>query len=241
MWLRSLLLLMVLPCGVSAQRFLREGFSNQMESDFKGEMALDESEAASGMTREMFLMQDVEWELQKIDFSSVKDSKLRNHLQGFFKDPLKLKLSKRKGKYGLRAMAQMESGKRLRAFWRQAGGGSRLPASELVNVDYDEAVKSRLSTLEFEIQVPPVEKKSRQLPSVVVSVPIEPGTMNGKAIVPRGAGSVKVLPIGHIEGSTPKLEVGRAHVSLPMKAGLVDPSWARGREIFRKGRPTGMV
>ena len=239
MWFH--LLLLILPCTVSGQRFLREGFSNQMESDFKGEMRLEENEMASGMTREMFLMQEVEWELQPVDFSSIKDGKLRNHLRGFFKDPIRLKLSKRKGKHGLLAMAQMGSGKRLRAYWRQAGGGSRIPSSELVNVDYDQAVKSRLSTLDFEIQVPPLGKKSKQVPSVIVSVPIEPGTMNGKAIVPRGAGSVQVLPIGHVEGSTPKLEVGRAHVGLPMKAGLVDPSWARGRAIFRKGRPTGMV
>ena len=96
---RPTLLLFVTYLGlVSAQRFLREGFSNQMESDFRGEMKLDESDMASGMTREMFLMQEIDWELQPVDFAGVHDSKLRRHLQGFFKDPVKLKLSKRKGK-----------------------------------------------------------------------------------------------------------------------------------------------
>jgi hypothetical protein len=240
MWFKSLLCLILLS-AVSAQRFLREGFSNSMESDFKGEMKLGESELASGMTREMFLMQGVDWELQPINFADVKDAQLRRHLQGFFKDPIKLKLSKRRGKYGLRAIGELGTGKRLRAYWRQVGGGGRTQSSEFLEMSYDEAVKARLSQLEFEIQLPPL-KGSKDLPSVICSVPIEPGTMNGKAIVPRGAGSVKVLPIGHVSGGdAPVMKVGRAHVTLPMKNGIVDPSWARGRTIFRKGRPTGFV
>lgn len=66
--------------------------------------------------------------------------------------------------------------------------------------------------------------------------------MNPKAIVPRGAGSVLVLPEGRSdEEEVLTLNAGKAHVSLPMKSGIVDPAWAKGRLIFRKGRPTGPV
>jgi hypothetical protein len=241
MWIRTVCLLMLFG-GASAQRFLREGFSSQMEGDFKSEMKLDESELASGMSREMFLMQEINWELQPADFKAIKDGKLRRHLQTYMNEPIKLKLSRRKGKYGLRAMGQLSSGKKLRAYWRQAAQNTQLKASDFLDVSYDEAVKSRLSMLEFEVQLPPVDKKSKKLPSVIYSVPFEPGTMNAKAIVPRGAGTVKVLPVGReADGVTPTLNVGKGHVSLPMRAGIVDSGWARGRAIFRKGRPTGVV
>jgi hypothetical protein len=235
--------LLMLFGGASAQRFLREGFSSQMEGDFKSEMKLDENELASGMSREMFLMQEVNWELQPADFKTIKDGKLRRHLETYMSEPIKLKLSRRKGKHGLRAMGQLGSGKKLRAYWRQSGQNTQLKASDFLDVSYDEAVKSRLSMLEFELQLPPVDKKSKILPSVIYSVAFEPGTMNAKAIVPRGAGIVKVLPVGRdANGDTPTtFIVGKGHVSLPMRAGIVDAGWARGRAIFRKGRPTGVV
>lgn len=241
MW-KGLLLCFFLFRETSAQRFLREGFSNQMESDFKGEMKLDENESASGMTREMFLMKDIDWEIQPVSFSSIKDSKIRRHVQSFFNEPVKLKLSSRKGKHGLRAVGKLQSGKRLRAFWRQTGGGPRLSTSEFLKVNYEDAIQNRLSVMEFEIQLPPPGSKSKSLPSVIFTVPVEPGTMNAKAILPRGSGTVKVLP----NGREPKeswqiLNVGKAFVSLPMKAGLVDASWAKGRSIFRRGRSTGVV
>lgn len=227
---------------VKAQRFLREGFSNQMESDFKGEMKLDENESASGMTREMFLMKEIEWEVQPVDFKKIKNAKMRRHLESFFNEPVKLKLSARKGKYGLRAVGQLQSGKRLRAFWRQKGGAPRLKTSDFLSVDYDDAVRTRLSVVEFEVQLPPADRKSKTLPSVIFTVAVEPGTMNAKAIIPRGTGTVRVLPDGHGMGEKAStLEAGKAYVSLPMRAGLVDPSWARGRSVFRKGRFTGTV
>ena len=241
MWIQTVCLLMLFG-GVSAQKFLREGFSSQMEGEFKNEMKLGDNQLVSGMTREMFLMQEVDWELQPADFNSIKDGKLRRHLQTYMSEPIKLKLSGRKGKYGLRAMGQLGSGKKLRAYWRQSGQKTQLGASDFLDVSYDEAVKSRLSMLEFEVQLPPVDKKSKKLPSVIFSVAFEPGTMNPKSIVPRGAGTVKVFPVGReADGTTPTLDVGKGHVSLPMRAGIVDSGWARGRAIFRKGRPTGVV
>lgn len=209
-----------------------------MGSDARSETKLEENESASGMTREMFLMKEIDWELHLAEFSKIKDGKLRRHIESFLKEPVTLKLSTRKGKYGLRAMGQLPSGKRLRAFWRQTGGGA-LPKGDFLSASYDDAVRTRLSMLEFEVQLPPLGKK-KGLPSVIYSVAVEPGTMNAKAIVPRGAGVVKVLPKGRNDEKE-EISLGKSMVSLPMRAGIVDPGWAKGRAVFRNGRSTGSI
>jgi len=239
--LRVTLILVCCLMGVSAQGFLREGFSSQMGSDVRNEYKLEDNEATGGMSREMSLMKEQDWELHPADFSGIKDAQLRRHIESFFKQPVLMKLSPRKGKYGLRAMGVGPAGKKLRGFWRQTGG-TALKAGDFLTASYDDAVRTRLSTLEFEVQLPPVNKKNKGLPSVVYSVAVEPGAMNAKAIVPRGAGRVRILPNGH--GSNDKdesLELGKAHISIPMRAGIVDPGWAKGRAVFRKGRPAGIV
>jgi len=239
--LSTLLLLICGMINVSAQGFLREGFSSQMGSDARNEMKLDDSESANGMSREMYLMKEIDWELHPADFSGIKDARLRRHVESFFEQPVLMKLSPRKGKRGLRAMGQSSGGKRLRGFWRQAGG-TTLKTGDFLTVGYDDAVRTRLSMLEFEIQLPPVNKKCKKLPSIIYSVAVEPGSMNAKSIVPRGAGLVRILPKGNSQQSNEEsIQLGKAHGSLPMKAGIVDPSWAKGRTVFRKGRSTGMV
>jgi hypothetical protein len=226
---------------VRAQGFLREGFNSQMGSDARNELKLSDNESANGMSREMFLMKSIDWELHPTDFSGIKDSRLRHHVETFFKQPVVMKLSPRNGKHGLRAMGLSHSGKRLRGFWRQVGG-LPLKSSDFLTASYDDAVRTRLSVLEFEVQLPPLDKKANSLPSVIYSVAVEPGSMNAKSIVPRGACRVRILPNGHNpSGADEILHLGKAHVSLPMKSGIVDPGWARGRMVFRKGRSTGMV
>jgi len=200
----------------------------------------DEPGAANGMTREMFLMKDKTWELQPVDFTCIKNLKLRHHCQNFLSKPVQVKLSTRQGKFGLRAQGQLQSGKRLRAFWRQSTPSSK--GENFMKLSYDEAVKKRLTTIEFELQLPPTDKKSRKLPSVIYSVVVEPASMNPKAMVPRGAGNVRVLPEGHSDDvKVETLNAGKAYVSQPMRNGIVDPGWAKGRLIFRKGRPAGTV
>lgn len=218
---------------------LREGFSSKVGSDARNRMK-DEAGASNGMTREMFLMKDKTWELQPVDFSCINNLKLRRHCQKFLSHPVQMKLSNRKGKFGLRAQGRLKSGKRLRAFWRQSTPGAK--GDDFLSLSYDEAVKQRLTTIEFEVQLPPTDKKLRKLPTVIYSIVVEGGAMNPKAIVPRGAGSVRVLPEGHSdEEEVDTLNVGKAHISLPMKSGIVDPGWAKGRPVFRKGRPTGSL
>jgi len=222
--------------AVSAQRFLREGFSNQMDSDFKAETQLDENEAMQGMTREMFLMQDQEWELQPPQLE-MENPALQHHIQKYLKKPLQLRLMKRKGKYGLRAVGRMQDGKKVRAFWRQ-GVAKQIKASDFLEVPYDEAVRSRLFLVEFEVQLPGKNKKSPV--SVVYQVPLESGTMNPKAMVPRGTAHVRVYPDGNTKDDC--LEAGKCNVGVvSMRPGLVDPSWAKGRPVFRKGRPAGII
>eukprot|EP00525_Craspedostauros_australis_P005717 CAMPEP_0198128204 /NCGR_PEP_ID=MMETSP1442-20131203/48802_1 /TAXON_ID= /ORGANISM="Craspedostauros australis, Strain CCMP3328" /LENGTH=115 /DNA_ID=CAMNT_0043788315 /DNA_START=36 /DNA_END=383 /DNA_ORIENTATION=- len=115
-------------------------------------------------------------------------------------------------------------------------------------MSYDEAVRTRLPALEFEVQLPPIagaaRKGKKKLPSVICSVIVEQGAINKKAMIPRGSGKVSVLPTGRSASEAvdmQTIQAGRTHVTIPMKAGLVDPSWARGRSIFRRGRPTGSV
>ena len=206
---------------------------------------MDEKDALMVMSREMYLMKDLNWEVEPPELDeggALLDSSLKRHIMKYLSSPVQLNLQQKQGKYGMRAIGKMESGKKLRAFWRQQPPGltTQLKASELLEVSYDEAARSRLSMVEFEIQLPPLSKASKkQLPSVVYSVAIEPGTMNPKAIIPRGAGRVKVYPKGR-DNSDP-IEAGTANVGLAMRAGLVDPSWAKGRMVFRKGRSAGVI
>jgi hypothetical protein len=237
---KYLLFFSLLFAVTHAQGFLRKG--NQMDSDTRAENKLDEDDALSGMTREMFLMQDCDWELQPpvLDDDCAVDLRLRRHIQQYTRTPVKLQLLKRKGKYGLRAVGKLDSGKKLRAFWRQGGTGSsatRLKSSDFLQASYDDAVRSRLFMVEFELQLPKLNKK-QPAPSIVYSVAVEPGSMNSKAMVPRGAGRVKVFSAGR---DAPAVPAGKCNVGVSMRAGLVDPSWAKGRAIFRKGRPAGII
>ena len=230
--------LALLSWRASAQRFLREGFSNQMESDFRSEAALEDNQALSGMTREMFLMQDLEWEVEPPTRLHIADRGLQRHVEKYIRHPIHLKLMKRQGKHGLRAVGTTDDGKKLRAFWRQAniGSSNRLKASDLLEAPYDDAVKSRLFMVEFEIALPSYKKNQ---PSVVYQVAVEGGGMNPKSMVPRGGGTIKIYPARE-KKSAPVL-AGTAPVGLRMKPGLVDPNWSRGRTIVRMGRTNGFI
>ncbi|CAB9505846.1 expressed unknown protein [Seminavis robusta] len=230
------LTLIITLLGVSqGQRFLRN--TGQARAQVQAEMELDGVDLG-GMSREMFLMKDKNWELLPPDLEGVSGS-MKRHILKYFKDPVKLSLQKKTGKYGRRAIAKTEAGQKLRAYWRESPPGTieRFKPSELLDVPYDDAVRSRLSMVEFEVQLPP-RPKSKKLPSVVYSVAIESGSMNPKCIVPRGAGRIRVYPEGR---SGKPIDAGPGNFGLSIRSGLVDPGWARGRPAFRKGRPTGLI
>ncbi|KAG7342561.1 hypothetical protein IV203_007654 [Nitzschia inconspicua] len=259
------LTVLLLPTSVESN-FLRDGFSSKIGNDAKSRMKLDDAGgAAAGMSREMFLMKDRQWELQplqSVDFTAIKDMSLRKQCQRYLQQPVRIKLSQKRGKYGLRAVGELPSGQRLRGFWRPASGsGSGIGSgtgSDMLKIGYDEAIRQRLTTVEFELQLPSSSssssrgrrnkqnaesKKTSSLPSIIYSITMEPGAMNKKAVVPRGGGSVRILPHGHGDGgeSSTTIEVGKAYVTIPMRNGLVDPGWAKGRMAFRRGRSVGSI
>ena len=159
-----LLSLLFLPNGVDAG--LREGFSSKVGTQNRSKK--DDAGALNGMTREMFLMKDNDWELHPVDFSCIRNLKLRRHCQKYLSRPVTMRLSARNGKYGLRASGQIGD-KRLRGFWRQSPPSSK--SGNILDIGYDEAVRRRLTSIEFELQLPPTDKKSRKLPSVIYSFP----------------------------------------------------------------------
>lgn len=229
------ILLLTLMKGVYAG--LRQGFSTTLGSQDRSRS--DEAGMRNGLSREMFLMKNKQWELQPVNFECIKDLKLRRHCQKYLSRPIKMKLSARGGKYGLRAQG-LCGGKRLRGFWRQNVPDEK--RDDFLKIGYDEACSQRLSSIEFEVILPPTDKKSRKLPSVIYSVVVETGSMNQKAIVPRSSGTVRILPEGRGNGEDDKiLSIGKAFVTLPMRSGIIDPGWSRGRSFFKKGRTTGLV
>jgi hypothetical protein len=223
-----------------------------MDIDLKNEMSY-ESEGSidrfSGMNREMLLMQKLKWvieppKLQQQPLSTKDnaclDSRLKQHIQKYLGGgPVEIKLQTKKGQYGLRAVGIMKNGKKLRAFWRESPSIARIKTADFMTSNYDDAVRSRVLTVEFEMQLPPIGK-NKVLPSVVYQVAVEPGIMNPNAVITRGSGKVIVYPSGH-DAANQRIEIGTCNVGMSMKAGLIDPNWARGRPFFRKGRSLGLV
>jgi hypothetical protein len=278
--------------NVYGQRFMRQGFSGN--EDFGAEMKLDagDADAAVGMTREMFLMKDIKWQIPPIEFTDTCDDiidpnkykslrtldpYIRQHIVSYLggrrhRQPMSLSLFKKRGKFGLRAIGTTDDGKKLRGFWRQATTdlqqqqqlGTGRKSENFLTMSYDDACKARLFTVEFEIQLPPIINKKKNgekiMPSVVYQVPVESGSMNPKAIIPRGVATVLVFPYGRpsrndnivstsigssdtlITKVPPPLPVGTCRIGVvKMRPGLVDPSWSKGRPIFRSGRSAGIM
>lgn len=232
LFLSCVALLLTSLTSSSAQRFV----SSQAKAQIQAEMELDGD--LGGLSREMFLMKEKKWELLPPILDSLSTN-LREHVLEYLNDPVKLSLQTKKGKYGMRAIGKTCSGQKLRAYWRESlpTRAIKVGASDLLEAPYDAACRSRLSMVEFEVQLPPM-KKGTGLPSVVYCIAVEPGSMNPKAIVPRGAGKIKIYPEGR---ESKALEAGPGNIGLSMRAGLVDPVWAKGKSIFRKGRPAGVI
>jgi len=91
-------------------------------------------------------------------------------------------------------------------------------------------------------------------PSVVYRVPIQGGHVNPFGMVSKSRATVTLYPEGRtlaasnasgLGASGAKRDVmiplGMTNVHLPLGPGLVDPSWAKGRKLFWKGRSLGLV
>lgn len=99
-------------------------------------------------------------------------------------------------------------------------------------------------------------------PSLVYRVPIQTGHVNPMGMVSKSRATVTLYPYGRTlataaAASTPTpsssstsreggggdlaIPLGMTNVHLPLGPGLVDPSWAKGRKLFWKGRSVGLI
>lgn len=222
--------------------FMRDGFNAGMDREFSPEN--QEIDDSGGMTQEMLMMKNQEWQLNPIDFSKVPNAKLKKHLKSLVGKPTRIKVTNLPLKRGLgyRAMAKTSSGRKLRAAWRAGTRRNEVKSKDLVHESYEEAVRRRngAAHVNIELMLPPVSKGSKDLPSLVYDIVVERGSVNPEAIITRNKGKVTLYPKGY-KNKQDKIDVGFAQASMPMKAGIVDPAWARGRTIFRKGRSVGQV
>ena len=90
--------------------------------------------------------------------------------------------------------------------------------------------------------------------SLVYRVPITKGQVNPFGMVSKSRATVTLYPKGRTLAAAnasgrdalnaPRdlaVPLGLTNVHLPLGPGLVDPSWARGRKVFWKGRSVGLV
>jgi hypothetical protein len=242
------LLFYIIPLVFAARGggFLRDGFNNRMEREF-GSEASQQVDELGGMSPEMLVLKNQEWELGGVrqQLNVITDKDLRKHVQQFIAKPALIKGTgvavRTASNVGYKAVAKTAQNKKLRAVWKQGTVTNRVTSRDLLSVSYDDAIRRRTGAthVQWELILPPVPG-SRTLPSVVYTVPIQLGSVNPEAVVVSSEGSVVLYPNGSKDKAN-KIELGTVSVTMAMKAGLVDPSWARGRTIFRKGRSVGFV
>ena len=114
--------------------------------------------------------------------------------------------------------------------------------------------------VELEVLLPKTKGTTKILgragppPSLVYRVPIQSGHVNPLGMVSKSRATVTLYPKGRTlaaasasgpnAASVPRDEaipLGLSNVHLPLGPGLVDPSWAKGRKLFWKGRSVGLV
>ena len=237
--------------SAQAQRFLRDGFTSKLDEEFKYEAGLDNNpNSPVGMPREMFVLTELDLEVSPPTNLTIPSNRaLTRHLHKHLDQPLKLQLEQRKGGIGYRAFGVLPNGKRLRGSWRRGEAPQKLLNSDFLTVSYDEAVRSRLLFLEIEMALPRLSKrqqqqqasKARRPPRVLYQLAVEGGVMIPKAVLPRGDAAVQVLYSDAKDSTEPLAPPTAAKLGLRMKPGLVDPGWARGRTILRKGRSAGVI
>lgn len=106
--------------------------------------------------------------------------------------------------------------------------------------------------VELEVLLP--KNKAGPPPSLVYRVPITNGSVNPFGVVSKSRATVMLYPKGRTlannaggganEAASSKevaIPVGLANVHVPLGPGLVDPSWARGKKLFWKGRSVGLL
>mmetsp|Transcript_21793 Transcript_21793/g.44914 ORF Transcript_21793/g.44914 Transcript_21793/m.44914 type:complete len:317 (-) Transcript_21793:1291-2241(-) len=132
-------------------------------------------------------------------------------------------------------------------------GGSK--ASPFLKWDYETACLTAHDRVEVEITLPRLRKSGKN-PTVLYTFPISEGNLgDGSTYIPASGGTVKVFPNGRVKKEVDPfskdamkeveeegaIDVGKAYVHAAAGQGLVDPSWARGRAVWRQGRKVGVL
>jgi hypothetical protein len=114
----------------------------------------------------------------------------------------------------------------------------------------DNTAKIYPSHFVLEVFLPKTRACKGGNPLVTYSIPFGVGTTSPKTKVPQANGIVTVYPNGRKKAGSTSLdevavsqgiEVGQTSLHLNAGSGLVDPTWARGRRYFWKGREVGTL
>lgn len=124
-------------------------------------------------------------------------------------------------------------------------GASRSLKEDLVTKSYDENISGfHPSHLVLEVFLPKNRACKGGNPLITYSIPMGAGTTSPKARVSQSNGVVTIFPNGRKKKggeSSEAIVVGSTSWHLNKGPGLVDPSWARGRKYFWKGRNVGQI
>jgi len=231
----------LLPLACRAQ-FFGGAEAGNFEAEYK---ASDDMMVDPSMTIDMTVASGKTYQispLKNLD-EKVREAKLRRHLKKYLGEkPISFRLLNKKAKKSegtaFRAIVKTVEGDKLRGSWQKVDNKGYLGNEDLLTLSYDEALRRRGTSgtaVNFEVQLPPI---GGHCPSVVYSLVLGTGSSLREATVCKSPSVVKIHPKG-LEGKG--FKVGSTFVSSPLKAGVVDASWAKGRTIFRSGHSIGKV
>ena len=148
---------------------------------------------------------------------------------------------------------------------KKEGGGVGM---NVLNDSYEDCLKRLYGKyVELEVLLPKTKKATNNRgggppPSIVYRVPIQTGHVNPMGMVSKSRATVTLYPYGRtLATSSPSsnaavtasssreggrkgdlaIPLGLTNIHLPLGPGLVDPSWAKGRKLFWKGRSVGLI
>lgn len=144
---------------------------------------------------------------------------------------------------------------KLRSVWfigseralAQSGAASSQQDDLLTKSYEDNCSKLYPSHFVLEVFLPKNRACKGGNPLITYAIPFGPGTTSPKSKVSQANGVVTVYPNGRKKkqsgnvGQDEAIEIGKTALHLNSGPSLVDPSWAKGRMNFRKGRAVGQL
>jgi len=172
----------------------------------------------------------------------VRDPKLLEHLEKYIGDkPITVKLTS-VGKLS----GSTAGGLKVKGSWKGVGQIQKEEMitkdqePELLQMSYDAAVRRCLDekthVVDIILELPPVQGLKN--PSIIYSTVVSRSMAAEQAGLIKSSSVVKLHPRGETEKG---YNLGLTSISLPMRAGLIDGGWAKGKTIFRTGQSMGTV